>query len=160
MAGMFEAERGRADVAQKVAAAERQQMLKAAEDERQRKSAEDERQRSEQSRERTRAAILSSNIALAAINSSGRVVASSAGPAATAHSATVRSTTEATLMSWLQLNHILAADSEWDATALIKKGCTEGQDILLMDETEWTAVGFKLIQMRKLRKLKDEDAVV
>ena len=152
----------RAELAQKAAADERQRMWKSAEDERQRKSAEDERQRSEQSRERTQAAILSSNIALAAIanSGSGRVVASSAGPAATAHSATVRSTTEATLMSWLQLNHILAADSEWDATALIKEGCTEGQDILLMDETEWAAVGFKVIQMRKLRKLKDEDAVV
>ena len=60
----------------------------------------------------------------------------------------------------MQLNHILAADSEWDATALIKEGCTEGQDILLMDETEWAAVGFKLIQIRKLIKLKNEDAVV
>ena len=131
-------EHARTERQQKAAAEERQHMAKLLDEERKRRDT-----------QLYQTAVLSSNISIAAINSGG--VVTSAGPA---KSATIRSVTEATLISWLMSNNILAADSEWDAKALIGEGCTEGQDILLMDEKEWAAVGFKTIAIRKLVLLK------
>ena len=139
---MHEAERLRADLALKVAADERAGMMRTVAEERTRRD-------NQQAAAQSQAALLNSRNLMAAINISGR--ASSAGPA---HSAKVRSATEETLITWLVLNDILAADSEWDPKGLINEGCTQGQDILMMDETDWAAVGFKSIAVRKLRALK------
>ena len=156
---MLGEERSRADKAQKAANEERSRADKA--QRKMTKEANEERHKRDKMlfKLQSQTAILNSSITLAAVGAiNGRVVASSAGPV-TAHSATVRSATEATLFSWLISNHILAADSEWDAKALISEGCTEGQDILLMDEKEWTAVGFKAVHIRKLVVLKKAAAV-
>ena len=141
-------ERLRADLALKVAADERAGLMRTVNEERTRRD-------NQLAAAQSQAAVLNSSILMAAISNSGLGRASSAGPA---HSAKVRSATEATLITWLVLNDILAADSEWDTKALINEGCTQGQDILMMEETDWAAVGFRPVAVRKLKTMKLKNA--